>query len=155
MRLSLKDRLIENRLMVNDCWRWVGTINSYGYGTLGYNGTTHRVNRLSAHVFLGFDLNTKLPICHKPLICKYKDCFNPDHLYVGTNSLNERDKVIAGTHHETRKTHCPQGHEYSKENTLVDVYRTRRCRTCRREYLKRLQRKKDNDILNKIQSTST
>lgn len=29
-----------------------------------------------------------------------------------------------------RKTHCPQGHEYSKENTHVDKTGRRHCRKC-------------------------
>jgi hypothetical protein len=35
--------------------------------------------------------------------------------------------------HNQRKTHCPQGHEYSIENTYIDHRGGRHCRTCYRE----------------------
>jgi hypothetical protein len=33
-------------------------------------------------------------------------------------------------HHNGRKTHCPQGHPYSVENTYYTTIGGRRCRTC-------------------------
>lgn len=42
-----------------------------------------------------------------------------------------------------RKTHCPQDHEYTPENTLIGKDGKRRCRTCRRTrnaaYMRRLR----------------
>ncbi|MBD3004511.1 hypothetical protein [Streptomyces sp. 5-10] len=35
-----------------------------------------------------------------------------------------------------RKTHCPQGHEYTEENTLIQVNGWRQCRTCNRGHSK-------------------
>lgn len=35
-------------------------------------------------------------------------------------------------HHNSKKTHCPEGHEYTKENTRIDRG-SRACRTCDRE----------------------
>lgn len=55
----------------------------------------------------------------------------PENLRWGSHADNSKDSVIHGTHPETRKTHCPQGHEYTPENT----YRARgkrECRHCRR-----------------------
>lgn len=49
-----------------------------------------------------------------------------------TRNENHRDAVRHGTHHQTRKTHCPQGHEYSAENTYLMYGRHRLCRECRR-----------------------
>jgi hypothetical protein len=34
-----------------------------------------------------------LEVCHK-LECKFRDCWNPEHLYVGTHGENMRDKFI-------------------------------------------------------------
>ena len=35
------------------------------------------------------------------------------------------------THHETQKTHCPNGHPYTTNNTYLDPRGYRNCRTCR------------------------
>jgi hypothetical protein len=40
------------------------------------------------------------------------------------------------------KTHCPQGHEYSPENTYVDSNGHRWCRVCSREHSAAYQRRK-------------
>ena len=50
-----------------------------------------------------------------------------------TRSANELDKVRHGTHHEARKTHCVNGHEYTSESTYWSARRgrpERKCRTC-------------------------
>lgn len=51
-----------------------------------------------------------------------------------TRADNNLDRVRHGTHNNTRKTHCPQGHPYSPENTYVNLARGnngfRMCRTC-------------------------
>lgn len=53
------------------------------------------------------------------------------NLCYGTQSENNRDKRAHGTDHNLNKTHCPQGHPYSPENTRVSRSR-RECRTCLR-----------------------
>lgn len=54
------------------------------------------------------------------------------NLRYGTVSDNALDRVLHGTHRNTRKDRCPQGHEYTPENTIRrDKGRTRCCRTCR------------------------
>lgn len=41
---------------------------------------------------------------------------------------------LDGADHQRAKTHCPRGHEYTEENTLVyPSDGRRRCRTCRRD----------------------
>lgn len=64
-----------------------------------------------------------------------------DNLSWGTQSDNEFDKVRHGTHQNSRKTHCPAGHEYTPENTYQPPNRVNRvCRMCRREYGRNYQR---------------
>lgn len=59
------------------------------------------------------------------------------NLAYGSPGDNLRDQVLHGTHNEARKTHCPQGHEYTPENTRLMRQRHggpgRICRTCHRE----------------------
>jgi len=50
----------------------------------------------------------------------------------GTQSENEQDKLRHGTNFWANKTHCPQQHPYSEENTRWQGNK-RQCRTCHRE----------------------
>lgn len=61
-----------------------------------------------------------------------KDDNRLSNLRWGTSSENAKDRVRNGIHPMARKTHCPQGHEYTPENTYL--YGTRRsCKTCNQE----------------------
>lgn len=71
---------------------------------------------------------------------------NLPNLYWGTQTQNVQDAVKSGRHTsvtEAAKTHCPQGHEYTKENTYIKP-RTghRNCRICHRQEAKRSYAKK-------------
>lgn len=58
------------------------------------------------------------------------------NLAYGTQSENVQDSVRHGTHVQARKTHCPQGHEYTADNTYAKPLRNgrtaRECRVCQR-----------------------
>lgn len=47
-----------------------------------------------------------------------------------TKSANARDRRRHGTDARLRRTHCPQGHEYTEANTYLNGIGWRRCRTC-------------------------
>jgi hypothetical protein len=75
--------------------------------------------------------------------CDNRACINVEHLFLGTYQDNALDMVAKGRHGkpESKKTHCPQGHAYSEENTWLDKKRNaRHCRECmrQRQQLKRL-----------------
>jgi hypothetical protein len=57
------------------------------------------------------------------------------NLQYGSSSDNKWDQVRHGTHHESRVTHCPQGHPYDEANTYVlpSRPRARYCRSCARD----------------------
>ena len=54
------------------------------------------------------------------------------NLRYGTSSENKFDTVKHGRHWAANKTHCPQDHEYTPENTYVQIYKGRRRRNCRK-----------------------
>lgn len=76
-----------------DCWDWTGNINLSGYGYLWINRKEFTAHRLSAMVFLGFDIESELCVLHK---CDNPKCINPEHLRIGTRSDNIHDMYSKG-----------------------------------------------------------
>jgi len=60
-----------------------------------------------------------------------------ENLRWDTHGANQRDSVAHGTNASARKTHCPQGHEYTPENTYWTESHGRQCKTCGRADSKR------------------
>lgn len=81
-------------------------------------------------------------ILHK---CDNIRCVNPKHLSIGSPGDNHADMISKGRHWQASITHCPQGHEYTPENSLRTPAGGLYCRTCRnkrsldRYYAKRRQ----------------
>lgn len=124
------------------CYLWIGSISgvsktsSGGYGVTSFKNKNITIHRLAAHLFLNFDLNSNLQINHK-IGCNNRNCWNPEHLYIGTQEDNIRDAIVTGSlipgQHQRDKTHCSNGHEFTEENTRY--YGTeRKCRICSREH---------------------
>jgi len=116
---------------VGECWPWKGAIvKGYGMFYIKRNGRRLMVN---ASKYM-LELTLKRPLhpgylaCHIRA-CPLKRCVHPSHLYEGTRSQNAEDAVATGTHPQSAKTHCPQGHEYTDANTIW-YGKMRRCRPC-------------------------
>lgn len=94
---SLDRRLVKYRRIdpVSGCWLWTGNRHQYGYGLIEYQYRMFRVHRIAMWRWRGFDLDSKLYVCHR---CDVRACFNPDHLFIGTASDNMWDKVAKGRH---------------------------------------------------------
>lgn len=96
---EIERRLFANRLIdENGCWLWTKSCRANGYGQTSYRmGGKLRnvpVHRLAAHLWLNFDLDS-LCVLHR---CDVKRCFNPDHLFIGTEADNTADMVAKGRH---------------------------------------------------------
>jgi hypothetical protein len=129
---SLRAHLLANRsIKTTGCWEWTLSLSKSGYGKIKWRMYGDlRVHRVAAFLWLGFNLKDKRLICHK---CDNPRCFNPEHLFIGTGSDNQKDSVRKRRHYLARKTVCKHGHPFSKENTYVTKNRMRHCRTCHRQ----------------------
>jgi len=91
---ALRNHLMQHRriaphpILGTQCWEWTKGKITKGYGHICIKTKTYKVHRISAHIFLGFDIHSKKCICHT---CDNPSCFNPEHLWIGTYSENMLD----------------------------------------------------------------
>jgi hypothetical protein len=75
------------------CWTWMGAADRDGYGRFHVpRGETDTAHRVAWRLTFG-PIPDGLQVLHK---CDNPPCVRPDHLYVGTNEDNVRDKVERG-----------------------------------------------------------
>jgi hypothetical protein len=111
------------------CWEFPNWNWKNPYGGIWFEKKRWRLHKLSMFLFKPTEYNEYLNTLHK---CNNRKCFNPEHLYCGTQSDNMYDQVAAGTHNHANKTHCVYGHELIPENTyIVPKTRSRQCKICR------------------------
>ena len=126
--MSLKDRFWSRVEKAPDCWIWLGTRGHFGHGELVNNGKIERAHRLSWELHNG-PIPDGLHVLHK---CDNPPCVNPDHLYLGDNTANMRDRDARGRQFNKAKTHCKHGHPLSGDNLYVRSNGHRTCRFCNR-----------------------
>ena len=103
VKLSYKERIkqkIINNIEEdnNHCWLWQKGKTTTGYGRISYGGSSHYAHRVSYQVFKNHTLinsgvikDDTICVLHK---CKNRNCVNPDHLYLGTQADNARDRSL-------------------------------------------------------------
>lgn len=74
------------------CWPWPLYKNEKGYGVICFDGNKYSVHRLSFQVFKGI-IPDGFVVMHE---CDNPACFNPDHLFLGTQQENMDDMVRKG-----------------------------------------------------------
>lgn len=115
------------------CWRWTACTH-LGYGILRAPSAGTKYAHRVAYLALVGPLQKGLELdhlchardktCQLGGLCPHRACCNPEHLEPVAHLLNVRRGRGNGA-----KTHCPQGHEYTEENTIRGEG-SRRCRTC-------------------------
>jgi hypothetical protein len=113
------------------CWEWQGWKTNWGYAETAYHGKPTRIHRQMYIIIHKVMLTREQYVCHT---CDVRHCVNPDHLWVGTNSDNQRDSSQKARHYESRRDCCEHGHEYTPENTSLKKCRpgqiSRACKRC-------------------------
>jgi HNH endonuclease len=120
----------------NGCMLWKDGWKSFGYPRFSVGRRGQRKN-FYAYRWLYEHLNGPLPegteLDH---LCRVRHCVNPNHLEPVPHLENLRRSPI----HSMSKTHCPQGHPYTSENTRIKGTR-RVCRICESLYRKKKKEK--------------
>jgi hypothetical protein len=138
------------------CWLWRGSKNrpdDSGYGHVRWKGDLRYVHQVVYELLVG-PIPEGLALNHVTARgCVSKVCAFPGHLEVVTfqEILRRTDYAAA----RARRTHCPNGHEYTEENTYIDPGKGfRQCRQCRRERNRAaLKAKRERDASAREQAT--
>lgn len=129
--ISTEQRFFEkvNKTSVG-CWIWIGATvpcrDGFVYGKFWLGGRMKMAHRASWELFRG-DIPVGLTIDH---LCRVTLCVNPEHLEPVTQKENTmRGNSVIVTN--SKKTHCPAGHEYSENNLELAVFKSKGHRQCR------------------------
>jgi hypothetical protein len=138
MSISLPERFEAKVDRSDECHIWTGSKSSQGYGYIGYKGKVLKSHRVAATMAFGM-FDQRLHVLHS---CDNPPCVNPNHLWLGTNGENMRDRANKGRYVNQKKTHCPEGHSYSGGNLYISPSGYRNCRSCRQEATRRFNERK-------------
>ena len=114
---------------VDTCWVWIGAIDRDGYGvfTPVRGQGLYKAHRLAYEILRGH-IPPGLVIDH---LCRNRACVNPWHL----EPVTIRENNLRAAAYANSRTHCRRGHEWTSENTRIDVLRgVRHCRSCGRDH---------------------
>jgi len=103
---------------IRGCIIWVGAITAQGYGSVGINSKIYSAHAIAYEKHKGA-IPKGYNIDH---LCRTERCVNPYHLEAVPTGIN-----IA---RQPKRTHCKQGHEFTKDNTIHRKDGYRGCRKC-------------------------
>lgn len=99
-----------------------------GYGVRRRKGRNHLRHR-DAWIEANGPIPDGLFVLHH---CDVRNCYEPMHLFLGTNTDNMRDAARKGRcrNRNSGKTECRRGHAFTAANTYTDRRGRRSCKAC-------------------------
>lgn len=120
----------------SSCWQWFGATDVSGYGRFSTGGkgvAPGLAHRVAYEMHVG-PIPPGLVIDH---LCRNRSCVNPAHLEAVTPAENVRRTFEHPRVKPALRTHCPQGHEFTPENTRTPPSGGRKCIACAKETTRR------------------
>lgn len=101
------DRFWEKVDKSGECWVWMGTCDSCpsNYGRFRLGKKKERAHRVSWMLSFG-SIPEGMWVLHH---CDNPPCVRPEHLFLGTNSINQKDAVRKGRQHGPRRGQAARG----------------------------------------------
>ena len=95
----------------NDCWEWIGSKNSTGYGTMTVAQQAYSAHRIVYFLNFPNEITVKAPknkflkefVLHK---CDNRTCCNPNHMFLGNYDDNNKDAK------KKCRTNAPKGSKH-------------------------------------------
>jgi hypothetical protein len=107
---------------IDDCWKWEGPYNNYGYGKLNFSIQAGKYQTIGAHrfswEFYNGAIQKGLLVCHK---CDTPPCVNPNHLFLGTDKDNKIDNMLKERHYFGSKHYNTILEEQDIRNIITDT----------------------------------
>jgi hypothetical protein len=134
---TIEQRFFAKVVEQDGCWLWTAALDQSGYGLFSGRpgGVSIRAHIWSYEFFVG-EIPPGLELDH---LCHTADkscmgggfdihrrCCNPEHLEPVSSLVNAQRGRGA------KRSHCPQGHLYSIENTYLNPKGAQVCRICRK-----------------------
>lgn len=98
-RVSIRDRIEKKTVKqkchytdMSDCWDWSGSLDPQGYGYISVRNQTRKAHRIAYAAYFS-DIPDGYCVCHR---CDNPKCTNPEHLFLGTELDNARDRKKKG-----------------------------------------------------------